>query len=274
MPSRMKNEQVIEEIMEEIKDDAHKLRLVSMHKNFVKRFGENMTWDEYERKIKLRFDLVFEDPMVEQKNLKQTTSVQGQMWKKMLILLLSKEGVVSTFHNSVDKQPLISLNALNGMNTYRTMRVKGCMGRNVLHVLVDSGSTHNFLDLQVAKKLGCRLRKICPLDVSVANGNVMFSTYECTLLWETYSVISKPWSWNLLIKIELSAMSVCVYPATLLKLEMNDSIPKPISEVLEAYESVFEVPKELPPKRSHDHTIPLIPNTPPISIRPYRHPPN
>ncbi|GKE42400.1 hypothetical protein Tco_1469684, partial [Tanacetum coccineum] len=35
-----------------------------------------------------------------------------------------------------------------------------------------------------------------------------------------------------------------------------------------------EVPKGLPPKRAHDHTIPLIPNTPPISIRPYIHPHN
>ncbi|GKA85512.1 zinc finger, CCHC-type containing protein, partial [Tanacetum coccineum] len=55
----------------------------------------------------------------------------------------------------------------------------GCVGKNVVHVLVDSGSTHNFLDLQIAKKLGCRLRKICPMDVSVANGNVMSSLYEC-----------------------------------------------------------------------------------------------
>ncbi|GJW26149.1 reverse transcriptase [Tanacetum coccineum] len=69
-------------------------------------------------------------------------------------------------------------------------------------------------------------------------------------------------------------MSVCVYPATLLKLEVNDLVPEEIVEVLQDYESVFEVATSLPPKRSHDHTIPLIPNTPPINIRPYRHPPN
>ncbi|GKB17144.1 retrotransposon-related protein [Tanacetum coccineum] len=73
---------------------------------------------------------------------------------------------------------------------------------------------------------------------------------------------------------KLSSMSVCVYPATLLKLEVNDSVPEEIVKVLQDYESVFEVPTGLPPRRSHDHTIPLIPNTPPISIRPYKHPPN
>ncbi|GKD79059.1 reverse transcriptase [Tanacetum coccineum] len=74
--------------------------------------------------------------------------------------------------------------------------------------------------------------------------------------------------------VELSSMSVCVYPATLLKLEVNDSVPEEIVKVLQDYESVFEISTGLPPKRSHDQSIPLIPNTPPISIRPYRHPPN
>nr|GEU98929.1 reverse transcriptase domain-containing protein [Tanacetum cinerariifolium] len=68
-------------------------------------------------------------------------------------LLLIREGVVYDFHSLVDEQPLISLNALSGVNTYKTMRVKGCVGKNVLHVLVDSCSTLNFLDLQIAKKL-------------------------------------------------------------------------------------------------------------------------
>lgn len=65
------------------------------------------------------------------------------------------------------------------------MRVKGFVGKNVIHVFVDSGSTHNFLDLQTAKRLGCNLRKMCPLEVSVANGNVMTSLYECkNFTWE------------------------------------------------------------------------------------------
>ncbi|GKD32257.1 putative mitochondrial protein [Tanacetum coccineum] len=34
------------------------------------------------------------------------------------------------------------------------------------------------------------------------------------------------------------------------------------------------MPNALPPKRSHDHHIPLLPNTSLINIRPYRHPPN
>ncbi|GKD15258.1 reverse transcriptase, partial [Tanacetum coccineum] len=187
----------------------------------------------------------------------------------------------------IDEQPLISLNALSGVNTYRTMRVKGCVGRNTLHVLVDSGSTHNFLDLHTAKKLGWKLRKVCPLDVSVANGNVMVSMYECkdfTWMFQripyTAVVMILPLKQesgdkgNVGTGAELAHMNLCIYLAAIMKLEANNHVLEPISELLAEFESVFEVPKELPPKRSHDHTIPLIPNTPPINIRPYRHPPN
>nr|GEW95885.1 retrotransposon-related protein [Tanacetum cinerariifolium] len=39
-------------------------------------------------------------------------------------LLLTKEGVVNTFYSTIDEPPLISMNALTGRNSYRTMRVK------------------------------------------------------------------------------------------------------------------------------------------------------
>ncbi|GKE73389.1 hypothetical protein Tco_1535430, partial [Tanacetum coccineum] len=44
-------------------------------------------------------------------------------------------------------------------------------------------------------------------------------------------------------------------------------------KVLTEYAKVFEVPNKLPPARSHDHRIPLLPGTQPVNIRPYRHPP-
>ncbi|GKC64856.1 hypothetical protein Tco_1097454, partial [Tanacetum coccineum] len=50
--------------------------------------------------------------------------------------------------------------------------------------------------------------------------------------------------------------------------------PRLTAQVLTQFDEVFEVPKGLPPQRSHDHQIPLMQNTPPINVRPYRHPPN
>lgn len=48
-------------------------------------------------------------------------------------------------------EPVLSLNALSGNQTFQTMRVKGLVGSKLFHILVDSGSTHNFLDLDLAR---------------------------------------------------------------------------------------------------------------------------
>jgi hypothetical protein len=44
------------------------------------------------------------------------------------------------------------------------------------------------------------------------------------------------------------------------------------SEILQEFSEVFEQPKELPPSRECDHSIPLQPGTQPANIRPYRLP--
>ncbi|GJR43650.1 retrovirus-related pol polyprotein from transposon 17.6 [Tanacetum coccineum] len=98
---------------------------------------------------------------------------------------LGMEGDDETFEDcieeviTVDSNPHISLNALSGLNSFQTMRVKGMFGKHTLHNLVDCGSTHNFVDLKTAKSLGCKLESTTPLQVSVANGQNMMSCYEC-----------------------------------------------------------------------------------------------
>nr|GFA63161.1 transposon Ty3-G Gag-Pol polyprotein [Tanacetum cinerariifolium] len=47
-----------------------------------------------------------------------------------------------------------------------------------------------------------------------------------------------------------------------------------ITKLLHFYQDVFVTPTSLLPKRKQDHRIPLVPNTPPINIRPYKHSPN
>ncbi|GKC83137.1 retrotransposable element Tf2, partial [Tanacetum coccineum] len=102
------------------------------------------------------------------------------------------KGDNETFKDCVEEEvmmessPQISLNALSGLNSFLTMRVKGLFGKNTLHILVDCGSTHNFLDLKTAKNLGCQFENPTPLQVSVANGQHMMTCYKC-----------KNFQWNL-----------------------------------------------------------------------------
>ncbi|XP_074313633.1 uncharacterized protein LOC141648817 [Silene latifolia] len=89
----------------------------------------------------------------------------------------------------VEEQPLISLNAMAGHNSFQTMRVTGKVRTHSVHILIDSGSTHNFLDEGVARKLGCRLVNTCPLEVSVANGDKIITTKMCKkFTWKLHDV--------------------------------------------------------------------------------------
>lgn len=49
----------------------------------------------------------------------------------------------------------ISLQAFTGVCGYQTIRVTGYHEKRPLQVQIDTGSTHNFIDHEVAKKLGC-----------------------------------------------------------------------------------------------------------------------
>ncbi|GJY98359.1 RNA-directed DNA polymerase like protein, partial [Tanacetum coccineum] len=77
------------------------------------------------------------------------------------------------------EMPQISLQAMNGVQNYRTLRVKGTVGKHTIHILVDCGSTHNFVDVAVAKKLGCPIRSICPLAITVGDGYNVATTSKC-----------------------------------------------------------------------------------------------
>jgi len=50
------------------------------------------------------------------------------------------------------------------------MRVSDYYQKKPLHVLIDHGSTHNFLDIEVAKRLGCKLDAFDSPSVVVADG--------------------------------------------------------------------------------------------------------
>ncbi|XP_075103740.1 uncharacterized protein LOC142178308 [Nicotiana tabacum] len=63
--------------------------------------------------------------------------------------------------------PHVSVHAMNGLHDFRTMRVIVSVKGKDVRVLIDIGSTHNFLDLNTGNKLGCVLTTI---DVSVADG--------------------------------------------------------------------------------------------------------
>lgn len=49
----------------------------------------------------------------------------------------------------------------------------------------------------------------------------------------------------------------------------NNTVPDSMQQLIHQYEDVFTDPQELPPARSYDHSIPLLPRLVPINSRPY-----
>uniref|UniRef100_A0A803LN84 Retrotransposon gag domain-containing protein n=1 Tax=Chenopodium quinoa TaxID=63459 RepID=A0A803LN84_CHEQI len=89
--------------------------------------------------------------------------------------------VVSLEENDDDvlSNPRISLSALSRSQNFHTMRVKAMVYRKPLQTLIDSGSTHNFLDRQLAEELGCKVKRIIDQAVTVADGNHLICDSVC-----------------------------------------------------------------------------------------------
>ncbi|GKB00087.1 putative mitochondrial protein [Tanacetum coccineum] len=79
-------------------------------------------------------------------------------------------------------------------------------------------------------------------------------------------------------KAQISALCCVGQPATLNLMQCNSGqemvLGADLTQLLQEYADVFEVPTELPPQRSFDHKIPLKEDNVTINIRPYRYPPS
>lgn len=86
--------------------------------------------------------------------------------------------------NATHEFMTISLQAYTGVTGYQTLKVTGYHEKRPLQVLIDTGSTHNFIDQEVAKKLGCKAEPITEQSVCVADGRKMQTAHVCkNLQW-------------------------------------------------------------------------------------------
>ena len=78
--------------------------------------------------------------------------------------------------------PCISVIALNGEQGFQTIMVTRLYGKKPLHIMSNLGSTHNFIDVNFAKRLGCKLDAIGSQVVTVADGNQLQCQFLCRKL--------------------------------------------------------------------------------------------
>jgi hypothetical protein len=70
-------------------------------------------------------------------------------------------------------EPVISLNALTGFSTPQTLKLIGYIKHQKVIILVDSGSTHNFIHHRIAQETHCYIHSVNNFQIMIANGGSM-----------------------------------------------------------------------------------------------------
>jgi hypothetical protein len=70
-------------------------------------------------------------------------------------------------------EPIISLNALTGFSAPQTLKLIGYIKHHKVIILVDSGSTHNFIHRHIAQETHCYIHVVNNFQIMIANGGSM-----------------------------------------------------------------------------------------------------
>ena len=74
--------------------------------------------------------------------------------------------------------PTIDCHALVGINT-QTLEIEGYVKKKKVTVLIDNGSTHNFINCNLAKLLNCFIYTTTNFQVMVADGGTINCSWKC-----------------------------------------------------------------------------------------------
>jgi hypothetical protein len=76
-------------------------------------------------------------------------------------------------------EPIISLNDLTGFSAPQTLKLINYIKHRKVIILVDSGSTHNFIHLRVAQETHCYIHAVNNFQIMIVNGGSMKCGGHC-----------------------------------------------------------------------------------------------
>jgi hypothetical protein len=76
-------------------------------------------------------------------------------------------------------EPVISLNGLVGFSAPQTLKLIGYIKHRKAIILVDSGSTHNFIHRRIAQETNCHIRAANNFQILISNGGSMKCGGRC-----------------------------------------------------------------------------------------------
>nr|GEU47284.1 transposon Ty3-G Gag-Pol polyprotein [Tanacetum cinerariifolium] len=206
----------------------------------------------------------------------------------------------------------ISFHTILGKPHPTTMKVHGMLHSTEVLILIDGGSTHNFISDVLVNELKLATQPLAPFGVQIGNGDVIRCGQICKNLpvqindikitqdfhpfslggadlvlgiqWlATLNTVQANWKEMFMVfKIDGKQYKLqgvvsgpqksSSFQHLAIDPEIPPCIPAPLQPIVTSYMAVFEEPKTYPPTRSQDHSIPLLPNSTPPNIRPYRYP--
>nr|GMD82510.1 Transposon Ty3-G Gag-Pol polyprotein [Ipomoea batatas]GME15449.1 Transposon Ty3-G Gag-Pol polyprotein [Ipomoea batatas]GME19231.1 Transposon Ty3-G Gag-Pol polyprotein [Ipomoea batatas] len=211
------------------------------------------------------------------------------------------------FDEEVISGDVSMLNTMSGPGSPRSLRLVGKIKSSPCVVLIDSGSTHNFITPAIVEKLQLPTKAIKPFKVYIGNGD----TLGCQLVCPSVEICMQGFTFT----VDLQVLRI-VGPDVVLGVQWLQSLGSvthdysemimtfqvgskkvtikgesclnsqpvsfnqlqamathaPFDNLLLEFSSIFEPPDSLPPHRNFDHRIHLLPNSKPVNVRPYRYP--
>jgi hypothetical protein len=76
-------------------------------------------------------------------------------------------------------EPVISINTLTGFSASQTLKLIGYIKHQKVIILVDSGSTHNFIHRRIAQETHCYIHAVNNFQIMIANGGSMKCGGRC-----------------------------------------------------------------------------------------------
>lgn len=129
--------------------------------------------------------------------------VKGKLYQ--VLLNTQSDGKVDEFQKCIEnledpsteeqalaqpQDPVVYLHAIKGSQDPHTVRFETFVGNDKAIVLMDSSSTHNFMDLKLVNKLSL---SICPqekLKVIIADGKSLMTNEVCKNVLRKHKVLS------------------------------------------------------------------------------------
>jgi hypothetical protein len=76
-------------------------------------------------------------------------------------------------------EPVISLNALTGFFVPQTLKLIGYIKKHKVNILIDSGSTHNFIHRHISQQTHCYIHAVNNFQIMIVDGGFMKCGEHC-----------------------------------------------------------------------------------------------